>query len=295
MERENFLRTLLYERIPGTFGVPEEVEPFVKLTKVLEVFTKIEGEYNLNEAQERLVGGQSCLVVLNHPNLVRTYDSAWIVKELEANPETRAIMLARGFREGRKAGKWGQAVPKGIETMGIKTIDIWREKDDFSEEVCKLNNPASLREAIRILRNGGVVAYYPEGKRSKQMIEAKPGLAKLARRAGFVLPITSCKEGLKGAIKVHAPIEVEPLVARLEQIDKQHADQIFEDMVMLTVASALPKQQQGFYREGLELLELLFQHRDAKIEMAEIEKYTTRWFQVANAEFILSTTSNQLG
>jgi len=128
----------------------------------------------------------------------------------------------------------------------------------------------ALREALRRLQKGGVLAVTPEGTRSKSgsLIEARPGGIYLAWKAGVpILPIAlvgtedyEVKARLKRFkrldIKVTAgPAFTFPLEAKGKARDillKEYTDE-----VMCRIAALLPEGKRGFYAGHPRLKELL--------------------------------------
>jgi len=128
----------------------------------------------------------------------------------------------------------------------------------------------ALRESLRRLQKGGVLAVAPEGTRSKSgnLIEARPGGIYLAWKAGVpILPIAltgtedyEVRARLKRFkwldIKVTAgPTFMLPQDARGK--DRDVLLQEYTDEVMCRIAALLPEEKRGFYADHPKLKEIL--------------------------------------
>jgi 1-acyl-sn-glycerol-3-phosphate acyltransferase len=127
----------------------------------------------------------------------------------------------------------------------------------------------AVRETLRRLRQGGILAVTPEGTRSKSgnLIEGKPGGIYLAWKAGVpILPaaITGTEDAVvkerlrhfkRLEIKVHAgkPFTLPPA----EGGDRDAALQQYTAEVMCRIAALLPEERRGAYADHPRLKELL--------------------------------------
>jgi 1-acyl-sn-glycerol-3-phosphate acyltransferase len=127
----------------------------------------------------------------------------------------------------------------------------------------------AVRETLRRLRQGGILAVTPEGTRSKSgnLIEGKPGGVYLAWKAGVpILPaaITGTEDEVvkerfrhfkRLDIKVNAgkPFMLPPAKGQ----DRDAALQEFTEEVMCRIAALLPEERRGVYAEHPRLKELL--------------------------------------
>ncbi len=119
----------------------------------------------------------------------------------------------------------------------------------------------TLKEVLRRLRQGGILAIAPEGTRSKTatLLPGKPGVAFLAAKSGAtVIPVgvTGSEDGpVKAAYsKLRRPVVRirvgEPF--KLPEVPKDGRDQFFQDQtdeIMLRIAALLPKEYRGVYEQ----------------------------------------------
>ena len=116
----------------------------------------------------------------------------------------------------------------------------------------------ALRAALKVLREGGVVALAPEGTRSKtgQLQQAKEGAAYLASRADTtILPVgITGTEKMLSALKRLRRQRVRVVVG--EPFKLPHAGGLvkspqlaaFTDLIMCRLAALLPESYRGYYR-----------------------------------------------
>lgn len=117
----------------------------------------------------------------------------------------------------------------------------------------------ALRAALKVLREGGLVAMAPEGTRSKtgQLQQAKEGAAYLASRtdativpiaiAGTEKVVRSLKRLRRGRVRVviGEPFKLPPSDGPVK--GPQLA--AYTDLIMCRLATLLPESYQGFYRD----------------------------------------------
>jgi|HigsolmetaAR202D_1030399.scaffolds.fasta_scaffold12063_6 1-acyl-sn-glycerol-3-phosphate acyltransferase len=119
---------------------------------------------------------------------------------------------------------------------------------------------AALVAAEECLKEGAVLAVFPEGHRSREggLQEGRGGTVRLAIRSGTpIVPIgiSGTSGGLKGAflrkpitLRIGKPYTVD--IAPQDKIPVEQMSALTEDM-MLRIAELLPEEQRGFYRERL--------------------------------------------
>ena len=127
----------------------------------------------------------------------------------------------------------------------------------------------AIRETLRRLKQGELLAMTPEGTRSKSgnLLEAKPGGIYLAWKAGVpILPaaITGCEDAvvvdrLKHFKRLHikavaGPVFSLPPIAGKDRAAAMHQ---YTDEVMCRIAALLPEERRGFYAGHTRLRELL--------------------------------------
>ena len=118
----------------------------------------------------------------------------------------------------------------------------------------------ALREALRRLQKGGVLAITPEGTRSKSgnLIEARPGGIYLAWKAGVpILPIAlvgtedyEVRARLKRFRRLDIKVTAGPAFTLPPQAggkDREARLQGYTDEVMCRIAALLPAEKRGFY------------------------------------------------
>ncbi|MBA4380582.1 MAG: hypothetical protein C0393_07915 [Anaerolinea sp.] len=128
----------------------------------------------------------------------------------------------------------------------------------------------ALREAMKRLQKGGVLAIAPEGTRSKTgtLIEAKPGGIYLAWKAGVpILPVavagtqdTVVKERLTHLKRLNIKVTMGPsftLPQEAKGKDREALLQEYTDEVMCRIAALLPEEMRGVYAGHPRLKELL--------------------------------------
>jgi 1-acyl-sn-glycerol-3-phosphate acyltransferase len=185
----------------------------------------------------------ACIVACNHmsridPVLVfalgkRRDMTALVADKYKRNPLIRPLIVAVG-------GIW-----------------INREEADIQ----------ALREARRLLRNGGMLGIAPEGTRSQTgaLIQAKTGTAYLADKAGVpVIPaaVYGSETAVSQLFHFHRPaIHIEfgtPVI--LEPIHRDNRDADLDrntDEIMCRIAAMLPERYWGVYAGHPRLKELL--------------------------------------
>ncbi len=128
----------------------------------------------------------------------------------------------------------------------------------------------ALRQALKRLQNGGVLAIAPEGTRSKTgvLIEAKPGGIYLAWKAGVpILPVavtgtedTVVADRLKHFKRLHIKVTAGPSFTLPQEARGRNREallQEYTDEVMCRIAALLPEEKRGVYRGHPRLKELL--------------------------------------
>lgn len=127
----------------------------------------------------------------------------------------------------------------------------------------------TLKEVLRRLRQGGILAIAPEGTRSTtaSLLPGKPGVAFLAAKSGAtVIPVgvTGSEDGpVKAAYsKLRRPVVRirvgEPF--KLPEVPKENRDEFFKeqtDEIMIRIAALLPKEYRGVYVDHPKLAILL--------------------------------------
>ena len=127
----------------------------------------------------------------------------------------------------------------------------------------------AMKEILRRLKAGGLLAIAPEGTRSKveALQEAKPGAAYLASKVGLpIIPVAltgtedrvvkdNLKHLRKSHIKVRAgkPFDLEPVGTQ----DKEESLHRATDEIMCQIAAMLPEKYRGFYADHPRLKEIL--------------------------------------
>ncbi len=120
----------------------------------------------------------------------------------------------------------------------------------------------ALREALRRLQQGGVLAVTPEGTRSKSgnLIEARPGGIYLAWKAGVpILPIAlvgtedyEVRARLKRFKRLDIKVTAGPTFTLPQEARGKDRDallQEYTDEVMCRIAALLPEEKRGFYAD----------------------------------------------
>lgn len=154
----------------------------------------------------------------------------------------------------------------------------------------------ALREALRRLRQGGVVAIAPEGTRSPDgtLRQGRAGASFLAVKAGVpVVPIAftgtedrevisrlRCLRRLDIVGFVGKPFVLPPLAV----VDREAQLQEYTDEIMCHIAALLPPERRGFYADHPRTLEIL---------SAEEKSYSEKLEQVQTIQ--LSPFTGRLG
>lgn len=150
----------------------------------------------------------------------------------------------------------------GIIRWVVKQLDLLflqRFEADFG----------TMKEVLRRLRQGGILAIAPEGTRSPTatLLQGKPGVAFLAAKSGAtVIPVgvTGSEDGpVKAAYsKLRRPVVRirvgEPF--KLPEVPKENRDEYFQqqtDEIMLRIAALLPKEYRGVYENHPRLAQVL--------------------------------------
>ena len=128
----------------------------------------------------------------------------------------------------------------------------------------------ALREAMKRLQRGGVLAIAPEGTRSKTgtLIEAKPGGIYLAWKAGVpILPVALTgtqdavvKERLTHLKRLNIKVTMGPAFTLPQEAkgkDREALLQEYTDEVMCRIAALMPEEMRGEYAGHPRLKELL--------------------------------------
>jgi 1-acyl-sn-glycerol-3-phosphate acyltransferase len=127
----------------------------------------------------------------------------------------------------------------------------------------------ALRQTLRRLQQGGILAMTPEGTRSKSgnLIEAKPGGIYLAWKAGVhILPaaLTGTEDAMvRDRLKHFKRLDIKAVAGKpftlppVEGKDRDATMQQYTDEVMCRIAALLPEERRGFYTEHPRLKELL--------------------------------------
>lgn len=128
----------------------------------------------------------------------------------------------------------------------------------------------ALREAMKRLQKGGVLAIAPEGTRSKTgaLIEAKPGGIYLAWKSGVpILPVALTgtqdavvKERLTHFKRLNIKVTLGPAFTLPQEAkgkDREALLQEYTDEVMCRIAALLPEEMRGVYVGHPRLKELL--------------------------------------
>jgi 1-acyl-sn-glycerol-3-phosphate acyltransferase len=128
---------------------------------------------------------------------------------------------------------------------------------------------AALREVLKRLRNGGVLAIAPEGTRSRTgvLLEARPGAAYIAAKSGVtIVPVgatgTWDQEVLNNIkhfrrTKVRIRVGKPYTLPALKPATRDAQLQQYTEEIMCQIAALLPEELRGFYAEHPRLKELL--------------------------------------
>lgn len=149
------------------------------------------------------------------------------------------------------ADKWGKAPIIGLLLKMMGTIFVARGEVDRK----------ALGEAIKALKEGGVLGVAPEGTRSSTgvMQRAKPGIAYLATRANVpVLPL-----GISGEVALRQLLRFKRLHLRLKigsliylppvnGPDKIAQLQVYADNIMIAIARLIDPELRGVYAQAAE-------------------------------------------
>lgn len=129
----------------------------------------------------------------------------------------------------------------------------------------------ALREVLKRLKQGGIMAIAPEGTRSKsgKLMEGHLGAAFLAAKSGVpVIPVgvTGTEDHLVlASLKHFKRVKVKVRVGKAYQIppltsgDREAQLQRATDEIMCQIAALLPENQRGYYRDYPRVLEILKQ------------------------------------
>jgi len=128
---------------------------------------------------------------------------------------------------------------------------------------------AALREVLKRLQKGGVLAIAPEGTRSQtgKLLEARPGAAYLAAKSGVtIVPVgatgtwdkdvlANLKHFRRTTVKVRVgqPYTLPALKPRTREAQLQQ----YTEEIMCQIAALLPEELRGFYADHPRLKELL--------------------------------------
>lgn len=128
----------------------------------------------------------------------------------------------------------------------------------------------ALREAMKRLQRGGVLAIAPEGTRSKTgtLIEAKPGGIYLAWKAGVpILPVALTgtqdavvKERLTHLKRLNIKVTMGPAFTLPQEAkgkDREALLQEYTDEVMCRIAALMPEEMRGEYAGHPRLKEIM--------------------------------------
>lgn len=136
---------------------------------------------------------------------------------------------------------------------------LWLDRDN--------PDPRSLKDAIRFLKEGGLLGIAPEGTRSKTgaLMPAKIGAAFLAHRAGVPLlavGITGTEKAFGRLARFQRPrirVEFSPPfeLPPLDRSDRDASLQRSADEIMCRIAALLPPEYRGVYAKHPRLRELL--------------------------------------
>ena len=127
--------------------------------------------------------------------------------------------------------------------------------------------PRALKEAVRFLREGGLVGIAPEGTRSKSggLMPAKPGVAFLAKQAGVpiqAVAVTGTERVFRELARFRRPrvrVAFSPTFD-LPPADGAGRDELltrYADEIMCRIAALLPEEYRGVYAEHPRLQQLL--------------------------------------
>lgn len=132
----------------------------------------------------------------------------------------------------------------------------------------------ALREAMKRLQRGGVLAIAPEGTRSKTgtLIEAKPGGIYLAWKAGVpILPVALTgtqdavvKERLTHLKRLNIKVTMGPAFTLPQEAkgkDREALLQEYTDEVMCRIAALMPEEMRGEYAGHPRLKEIMTKRR----------------------------------
>lgn len=127
----------------------------------------------------------------------------------------------------------------------------------------------AMKEILRRLKAGGLLAIAPEGTRSKTetLQEGKPGVAFLASKVNFpIIPVALTgtedrviKTNFKHLRRSHIIIRVgKPFnLLPINREDREASLRVATDEIMCQIAAMLPEKYRGFYSEHPRLKELL--------------------------------------
>lgn len=127
--------------------------------------------------------------------------------------------------------------------------------------------PRALKEAVRFMRNGGLLGIAPEGTRSKtgSLMPAKQGAAFLAVQARVPLQavaVSGTERVFRSWAALRRPrirVEFGPLfeLPHSETADRDELHKLQSDEIMCRIAALLPEKYRGVYAEHPRLRELI--------------------------------------
>lgn len=186
------------------------------------------------------------LVVVNHIN---SLDAPVIISLMYPRPTTGLV----------KKETWDNAFLRFLFNVW-EGIPINREIADF----------AAFRAAQEALNNGKILAVAPEGTRTRDghLIQAKPGVAMLAMKAGVpILPVVyygheDFMTNLKKLRRTPMAIKVgEPFQLQLKGHEREKGIlQEVADEIMIEIARLLPEKYRGYYADRVNGYQEFIEH-----------------------------------
>ena len=137
------------------------------------------------------------------------------------------------------------ARPDGLRTRGLGWY--WRQFGAIPADM------AGLREALRILKDGGAVGVFPEGVIARSLVAAIPGSALLAVRSG--VPVVPAAVWGTERIHLHSLLRPPRVTVRygpprvLARVRGQNGQEL-ADALMREIAAMLPARYRGIYADA---------------------------------------------
>ncbi|MDO8487031.1 MAG: lysophospholipid acyltransferase family protein [Candidatus Curtissbacteria bacterium] len=231
------------------------------LTRIYIENILLSGQENLEEVRQLIAAGEKVVFAFNH---LSNFDAPAIISALRRHgfqdiAQRTVFILGAKLLLNKLTSKF---------VGGYSFIPVWppnlKPKNAEQEKMAMSFTYKSIRATRSVIKQGGIIALFPEGGRSRtsQLIEGYPAISHYLEGnwvvpiglygTETVLPIGALIPRKKSyvAMNVGKPIDIPAVKADFNHlIPREEKRGTLVDYVMIEIAKLLPDEYQGVYRD----------------------------------------------